>query len=70
MLQAGAEHSIANSSLFPTSLYLQSNSTQILALKKMVFLKKFFLQFFFFLKKLKKVEKPFLFRAKNATVTT
>ena len=27
-------HSIANSSLFPTSLYLHSNSTQILALKK------------------------------------
>ena len=34
------DHSIANSSLFPTSLYLHSNSTQILALKKMVFLKK------------------------------
>ena len=33
-------HSIANSSLFPTSLYLHSNSTQILALKKMFFLKK------------------------------
>ena len=28
------DHSIANSSLFPTSLYLHSNSTQILALKK------------------------------------
>ena len=27
-------HSIANSSLFPTFLYLHSNSTQILALKK------------------------------------
>ena len=48
-------HSIANSSLFPTSLYLHSNSTQILALKKMVFLKKkfflkkkiFFLPYFF-----------------------
>ena len=48
-------HSIANSSLFPTSLYLHSNSTQILALKKMVFLKKkifpkkiiFFLPFFY-----------------------
>ena len=33
-------HSIANSSLFPTFLYLHSNSTQILALKKMFFLKK------------------------------
>ena len=49
------DHSIANSSLFPTSLYLHSNSTQILALKKMVFLKKkilpkkkyFFLPFFY-----------------------
>ena len=30
-------HSIANSSLFPTSLYLHSNSTQILALKKNLF---------------------------------
>ena len=33
-------HSIANSSLFPTSLYLHSNSTQILALKKNGFSKK------------------------------
>ena len=33
-------HSIANSSLFPTSLYLHSNSTQILALKKWFFWKK------------------------------
>ena len=34
-------HSIANSSLSPTSMYLHSNSTQILALKKkMVFLQK------------------------------
>ena len=42
-------HSIANSSLFPTSLYLHSNSTQILALKKNVFPKKkiFSKQFFF-----------------------
>ena len=39
-----ARHSKANSSLFPTSLYLHSNSTQILALKKNVFLKKFFFQ--------------------------
>ena len=38
--EAGGIHSIANSSLFPTSLYLHSNSTQILALKKKVFLKK------------------------------
>ena len=37
---ADVNHSIANSSLFPTFLYLHSNSTQILALKKMVFLKK------------------------------
>ena len=46
----GLQHSIANSSLFPTSLYLHSNSTQILALKKIVFLKKKFFpqQFFFF----------------------
>ena len=28
------EHSIANSSLFPTFMYLHSNSTQMLALKK------------------------------------
>ena len=41
-------HTIANSSLFPTSLYLHSNSTQILALKKMVFLKKKHLPKFFF----------------------
>ena len=27
-------HSIANSSLYPTFMYLHSNSTQILALKK------------------------------------
>ena len=38
--QLNVDHSIANSCLFPTSLYLHSNSTQILALKKMVFLKK------------------------------
>ena len=52
---ADVNHSIANSSLFPTFLYLHSNSTQILALKKMVFLKKkifpkqnyFFLPFFY-----------------------
>ena len=30
----GGTHSIANSSLFPTFMYLHSNSTQILALKK------------------------------------
>ena len=35
-----AQHSIANSSLFPTSLYLHSNSTQILAIKKWFFWKK------------------------------
>ena len=49
---ADVNHSIANSSLFPTFLYLHSNSTQILALKKMVFLKKKNLskkKFFFFL---------------------
>ena len=49
-------HSIANSSLFPTSLYLHSNSTQILALKKNGFSEKknlppqknfFFLPFFY-----------------------
>ena len=40
LLKRSFKHSIANSSLFPTSLYLHSNSTQILALKKMVFLKK------------------------------
>ena len=34
------KHGIANSSLFPTSLYLHSNSTQILALKKGFFEKK------------------------------
>ena len=33
----GKNHSIANSSLFPTFMYLHSNSTQILALKKQVF---------------------------------
>jgi hypothetical protein len=50
-----ADHSIANSSLVPTSLYLHSNSTQILALKKNVFSEKknlpkkknFFLPFFY-----------------------
>ena len=50
-------HSIANSSLFPTSLYLHSNSTQILALKikkwffwkKKIFPKNFFFFFTFFL---------------------
>ena len=46
-------HSIANSSLFPTSLYLHSNSTQILALKKRVFWKKKILpkknKYFFYL---------------------
>ena len=35
-----ADHSIANSSLVPTSLYLHSNSTQILALKKKGFSEK------------------------------
>jgi hypothetical protein len=49
-------HSIANSSLVPTSLYLHSNSTQILALKKNGFSEKkkssqnfliFFLPFFY-----------------------
>ena len=34
------KHSIANSSLFPTSLYLHSNSTKILALKIWFFWKK------------------------------
>ena len=47
--QAPDCHSIANSSLFPTSLYKHSNSTQILALKKMVFLKKKIYFFTFFL---------------------
>ena len=44
----GQNHSIDNSSLFPTSLYLHSNSTQILALKKMVFLNFFFVLPFFY----------------------
>ena len=40
------EHSIANSSLFPTSMYLHSNSTQILALKNGFSKKKFFFNIF------------------------
>ena len=34
MIWPKLNHSIANSSLFPTSLYLHSSSTQILALNK------------------------------------
>ena len=40
MIWPKLNHSIANSSLFPTSLYLHSNSTQILALKKNDFYEK------------------------------
>ena len=54
-MEDGPNHSIANSSLVPTSLYLHSNSTQILALKKKGFSEKknfppqkiFFLPFFY-----------------------
>jgi hypothetical protein len=42
VVKVGLFHSIANSSLFPTSLYLHSNSTQILALKKIFFFLPFF----------------------------
>ena len=57
-LQHIGNHSIADSSLFPTSLYLHSNSTQILALKKMVFLKK---------KKIPPPQKIFFYLFFNAT---
>ena len=50
--KVGRWHSIANSSLFPTFMYLHSNSTQILALKKTGFFtfsdsKKIFQNFFY-----------------------